>query len=53
MPPFHTPERSLASALPRLLAAPGGRLSAFAAVDWDKALAWLRGRIALGHRLRG
>ncbi len=44
LPPFHTAERSLATALLRLLAARGDRLAAFAAVDWDKALTWLRGR---------
>jgi exodeoxyribonuclease V alpha subunit len=37
-------ERSLASALLRLLAARADRLAAFSEVDWDKALAWLRGR---------
>jgi exodeoxyribonuclease V alpha subunit len=44
LPPFFMAERSLASALLRLHAAPGDRLAAFASVDWDKALAWLRGR---------
>lgn len=44
LPPFHMAERSLASALLRLLAARADRLAAFAGVDWDKALAWLRGR---------
>ena len=39
-------ERSLASALLRLLATRADRLAAFGEVDWDKALAWLR-------RLRG
>jgi len=34
----------LASALLRLHAAPGDRLPAFAGVDWDKALTWLRDR---------
>jgi len=37
-------ERSLASALLRLLNARADRLAAFGAVDWDKALAWLRSR---------
>jgi exodeoxyribonuclease V alpha subunit len=37
-------ERPLASALLRLLAARADRLAAFSDVDWDKALAWLRGR---------
>jgi len=44
LPPFLMAERSLASALLRLLAARGDRLAAFAGVDWDKALSWLRGR---------
>jgi exodeoxyribonuclease V alpha subunit len=44
LPPFLTAERSLASALLRLLATQADRLAAFASVDWDKALGWLRGR---------
>jgi exodeoxyribonuclease V alpha subunit len=44
LPPFHQAERSVAHALLRLLAARADRLGAFAAVDWDKALGWLRGR---------
>ena len=44
LPPFYQAERSVARALLRLLAARADRLSAFAAVDWDKALRWLRGR---------
>jgi exodeoxyribonuclease V alpha subunit len=44
LPPFYQAERSLASALLRLLAARADRLAAFTNVDWDKALAWLRGR---------
>jgi len=44
LPPFYQAERSVAHALRRLLATRADRLSAFAAVDWDKALAWLRGR---------
>jgi exodeoxyribonuclease V alpha subunit len=44
LPPFLMAERSLASALLRLLAARGDRLAAFTDVDWDKALAWLRSR---------
>jgi exodeoxyribonuclease V alpha subunit len=43
LPPFYVAERSLASALLRLLATRADRLAAFGAVDWDKALAWLRG----------
>jgi exodeoxyribonuclease V alpha subunit len=43
LPPFLMAERSLASALLRLLAARADRLAAFGTVDWDKALAWLRG----------
>lgn len=41
--PFHRAEISLASRLRMLLRAPDDRLAAFATVDWDKALAWLRG----------
>ena len=44
LPPFYQAERSLAHALLRLHAARADRLAGFAAVDWDKALAWLRGR---------
>jgi exodeoxyribonuclease V alpha subunit len=44
LPPFYQAERSLAGALLRLHAARADRLSAFAAVDWDKALDWLRSR---------
>ncbi len=44
LPPFYQAERSVAHALLRLLAARADRLSGFAAVDWDKALGWLRGR---------
>ena len=44
LPPFYHAERSVAHALLRLLAARADRLGAFAAVDWDKALGWLRGR---------
>jgi exodeoxyribonuclease V alpha subunit len=44
LPPFYMAERSLAAALLRLHAARADRLAAFAGVDWDKALAWLRGR---------
>ena len=43
LPPFYVAERSLASALLRLLATRADRLAAFGAVDWGKALAWLRG----------
>jgi exodeoxyribonuclease V alpha subunit len=42
LPPFLMAERSLASALLRLLASRADRLAAFSEVDWDKALAWLR-----------
>ncbi|MGW0659429.1 SF1B family DNA helicase RecD2 [Streptodolium elevatio] len=41
--PFHRAELSLASRLRGLLGARDDRLAAFATVDWDKALAWLRG----------
>ena len=44
LPPFYHAERSVAHALRRLHAARADRLAAFAAVDWDKALGWLRGR---------
>ncbi|MGO9194605.1 MAG: ATP-dependent RecD-like DNA helicase [Streptosporangiaceae bacterium] len=44
LPPFYQAERSLAQALLRLHAARADRLSAFAAVDWDKALGWLSRR---------
>ena len=44
LPPFYQAERSVAHALLRLLAARADRLPAFGAVDWDKALGWLRGR---------
>ncbi len=44
LPPFHAAERALASALLRLHAARADRLAAFSALDWDKALGWLRGR---------
>ena len=44
LPPFYQAERALAHALLRLHATPNDRLAAFTAVDWDKALRWLRGR---------
>src|SRR5690348_8359 len=44
LPPFYQAERSLAHALLRLHAARADRLAGFAAVDWDKAFGWLRGR---------
>jgi len=44
LPPFYQAERSVAHALLRLHATRADRLSAFTAVDWDKALGWLRGR---------
>ena len=44
LPPFYQAERSLASALRRLLASGRDRLPGFASVDWDKALGWLHGR---------
>jgi exodeoxyribonuclease V alpha subunit len=44
LPPFYQAERSVAHALLRLLAARADGLSGFAAVDWDKALGWLRWR---------
>jgi exodeoxyribonuclease V alpha subunit len=44
LPPFYQAERSVAQALLHLNASRRDRLSAFAAVDWDKALGWLRGQ---------
>ncbi len=44
LPPFYQAERSLAGALLRLHAARADRPSAFATVDWDKALGWLQSR---------
>jgi exodeoxyribonuclease V alpha subunit len=41
LPPFYQAERSVATALLRLLAAREDRLAGFASVDWDKALGWL------------
>ncbi|HEY0497381.1 MAG TPA: ATP-dependent RecD-like DNA helicase, partial [Kutzneria sp.] len=40
--PFHRAEISLANQLARLLTSDVDRMSAFAAVDWAKALDWLR-----------
>ncbi|MEU5878902.1 ATP-dependent RecD-like DNA helicase [Spirillospora sp. NPDC047279] len=42
--PFHRAERSLARGLRDLLDARDDRLGAFAGVDWDRALGWLRER---------
>jgi exodeoxyribonuclease V alpha subunit len=42
--PFHRAEVSLAGGLKRLAAADVDRMPAFAGVDWDAALRWLRGR---------
>ncbi|GAA1121987.1 ATP-dependent RecD-like DNA helicase [Nocardiopsis composta] len=42
--PFQRAEASLAAQLRTLLSAPADRLPAFAGVDWDKALGWLRER---------
>lgn len=42
--PFHRAERSLAAGLLDLLHAREERLPAFAGVDWEKALGWLRRR---------
>jgi exodeoxyribonuclease V alpha subunit len=44
LPPFYQAERSVASALLRLLGAREDRLASFASVDWGKALAWLADR---------
>ncbi|MDR7304042.1 SF1B family DNA helicase RecD2 [Haloactinomyces albus] len=40
--PFHRAEVALSQQLLRLLRTGGNRLSAFAAVDWDKAFEWLQ-----------
>jgi len=40
---FHS-ERSLAASLSRLLSCRVERLAAFQAVDWDKALLWLKAK---------
>ncbi|MBH1932956.1 ATP-dependent RecD-like DNA helicase [Streptomyces sp. AV19] len=42
--PFHRAELSLSAQLSRLLRCDEDRLSAFADVDWEKALGWLAGR---------
>ncbi|MEX5633047.1 ATP-dependent RecD-like DNA helicase [Parafrankia sp. FMc2] len=42
--PFHRAEVSVAAQLLRLLRAGTDRLGAFATVDWERALDWLRGR---------
>ncbi len=42
--PFHRAESALASSLLRLLTTRADRMPAFADVDWDRALAWLRAR---------
>ncbi|MEO3745178.1 ATP-dependent RecD-like DNA helicase [Plantactinospora sp. B5E13] len=42
--PFHRAESALANSLLRLLRTSADRMPAFAGVDWDRALAWLRTR---------
>ncbi|MCW5251785.1 ATP-dependent RecD-like DNA helicase [Streptomyces sp. SHP 1-2] len=42
--PFHRAELSLSAQLTRLLRTEEDRMLAFRDVDWDKALAWLKGR---------
>jgi exodeoxyribonuclease V alpha subunit len=42
--PFHRAEIALANQLRALLRSPTDRMSAFADVDWDRALTWLRGQ---------
>ena len=42
--PFHRAERSLAGGIVELLNTSHERLPAFAHVDWQKALGWLRSR---------
>ncbi|MBW1603077.1 ATP-dependent RecD-like DNA helicase [Streptomyces sp. JJ66] len=44
LPPFHRAETALAAQLRRLLHTREDRLSAFADVDWERALAWLARR---------
>jgi exodeoxyribonuclease V alpha subunit len=44
LPPFFHAERSLATVLRSLLTTGQDRLAAFSAVDWDKALGWLKTR---------
>jgi exodeoxyribonuclease V alpha subunit len=46
--PFHRAERSLATGLLELLHAGQDRMAAFQQLDWDRALAWLRGRTGTG-----
>jgi exodeoxyribonuclease V alpha subunit len=47
LPPFHQAEAGAARKLHLLQASSRDRLERFAAVDWQRALAWLRGRSAL------
>jgi exodeoxyribonuclease V alpha subunit len=42
LPPFYHSERSLAASVSRLLSSRVDRMAAFQAVDWDKALGWLK-----------
>ncbi|MEV6120012.1 ATP-dependent RecD-like DNA helicase [Streptomyces sp. NPDC052077] len=42
--PFHRAELALSAQLTRLLRTEEDRMPAFRDVDWDKALAWLKGR---------
>jgi exodeoxyribonuclease V alpha subunit len=42
LPPFYHSERSLGASLSRLLSSRADRLEAFQAVDWEKALDWLK-----------
>jgi exodeoxyribonuclease V alpha subunit len=42
--PFHRAEIALAGQFLRLLRTSADRMSAFAGVDWDKALSWLHGQ---------
>ncbi len=44
LPPFYLAERSVATALLRLLSAREDRLAGFGSVDWDRALGWLHDR---------
>src|ERR1700722_4765707 len=46
LPPFYHSERSLAASLSRLLSSRADRLEAFQAVDWEKALGWLKTKVS-------
>jgi exodeoxyribonuclease V alpha subunit len=52
LPPFYHSERSLAACLSRLLSSRADRLAAFQAVDWEKALGWLKTKTSADPRPR-